>query len=161
MATKVLTGALAIVKRNGVPIGKMKDIRLQESIRRVRVGGIGTILPQEQPPVEWTGKLSCSFYEIDFRKSGIPDAIKRKVANKQDFEDQLVLDSEGVQIDIFRKVSDVIDPDTKLIKPKVEPYATVARCLIEGDNVNISEGQVSGRDQSFSYLDPILDAETA
>ncbi len=156
MATKILTGALAIVRVNGEPIGKMKDIRIQETIRRTRVGGLGTILPKEQAATEWSGSLTCSFYEINYNKSGIKNAIRRDVANLQDFEDQLVLDNDGVQIDIFRKVTDLIDPDTKLIKPKVEPYATVTRCQIEGDNVEIVEGQVSGRNQSFSYLDPVL-----
>jgi len=156
MATKILTGAMAIVRVNGVPVGKMKNVRLQESIRRTRIGGLGTILPVEQAATEWSGSLSCSFYEIDFTKTGIPGGLRRDVENKQAFEDQLILDSDGVQVDVFRKITDAIDPVTKLIKPKTVPYASVTRCLIEGDGVSINEGQVSGRDQSFSYLDPIL-----
>ena len=153
---KSLNGAVAIIRQRGIPIGKMQAVTLTESVRRARVGGLGTILPQEQAAVEWSGTLTCQFYEIDYSKSGIPGAIRRDVANKQAFEDQLVLDSEGVQIDIFKKIGDVIDPNTKLIRPNVVPYATVTRCLIDSDGININEGQISGRNQSFSYLDPIL-----
>lgn len=153
---KVLTGALAIIRQNGVAIGKMRNVRLQETIRRARVSGLGTILPQEQAAVEWSGTLSCSFYEINFFQSGIRNGIRRDVANKQEFENQLVLDSEGVQIDIFKKISDVVDAETGLIGDAIKPYATVTRCLIDNESIDISEGQISGRDQSFMYLDPVL-----
>lgn len=165
---QVLTGALAIIKVNGQAVGLMRNVRISESTRRVPVRGLGSILPKEAPVTEWAGTLSCSFWEISYEKSGIPNAIRRDVGlgnaasqiasgiNSANFEDQLVLDPDGVQIDLFKKITDVIDPNTKLINPKAIPYAIVGRCLIESDNINIDEGNVSGRDQSFVYLDPVL-----
>ena len=165
---KVLTGAIAIVVVDGKAVGLMKDIRDNEDVRRMRVGGIGTVLPQELPVTEWNGSISCSFYEIDFASSGIPKAIRRDVGvgnaasqvaagnNNANFEDNLVLDDVGVQLNIFKKVKDVIDPNTGLIIPNRIPYAIITRCFIEVDGVTISEGNVSGRDQSFKYLDPIV-----
>lgn len=159
---KVLTGAIALISVGGQTIGKMKSVRVQESIRRMPVRGIGTILPSEQAVTEWEGTLSCEFMEVDFKKTGITDAIRRvfpniasQVLNQEtSFEDQLVLDAEGVQVDIFKKVSDVVDA-TGIIKPKLEPYATVYNCLIESDSFDISEGSIAGHSQSFKYLTPI------
>ena len=56
---------------------------------------------------------------------------------------------------IYKKITDVTFVDG-LIKPKKEIYAKITRCMIESDNVTIDEGNVSGRDQSFQYLDPII-----
>lgn len=159
---KVLTGAIALIKVGNQVIGKMKSIRCQESFRRTPVRGIGTILPSEQAVTEWDGTLSCEFMEVDFSKSGITDAIRRVFPNiasqiltgGSSFEDQLVLDSEGVQVDIFKKVSDVVDPSGR-IKPKLQPYATVYNCLIESDSFDISEGAIAGHSQSFKYLTPL------
>ena len=121
-------------------------------------------MPSEQAVTEWDGTFSCEFMEILFKDTGIPDAIKRQFTSTrsqvligaESFEDQLVLDSEGVQVDIFKKVSDIIDPITGIIKPKLVPYATIARILIESDSFDITEGGIAGHSQSFKCLDPVI-----
>ena len=164
----VLTGALAIIKVNGNAVGLMRNVRISESTRRVVVRGLGSIVPKEAPVVEWSGTVSCSFYEINYATSGIKDAIRRDVGvgnttsqiasgnDQTNFEDNLVLDQFGVQLDVYKKLKDIVDPATGLIIPQVKPYAIVGRCMIESDNVTIDEGNVSGRDQSFMYLDPVV-----
>lgn len=163
----VLTGAIAIIKVNGQPVGLMRNVKINESTRRIPVRGLGSLLPKEAPVVEWAGTVSCSFFEINFKKSGIPNAIRRDVGmgnaasqiatgNPQaNFEDDLALSTQGVQLDLYKKLKDITGP-TGLIIPKVEPYAIIGRCLIESDSINIDEGNVSGRDQTFMYLDPII-----
>ena len=161
-STNVLTGAIALIKVQGEVIGKMKSVRCQEQIRRQPVRGLGTVIPSEQAVTEWEGTLSCEFMEIEFQKTGIKNAIRRIFPNiasqvltgETSFEDQLVLDVEGVQIDIFKKVTDVINPDGT-IKPKLRPYAIVQRCLIESDSFDISEGSIAGHSQSFKYMTPL------
>lgn len=158
----ILTGAIALIKVDGVVIGKMRSVRCQENMRRVPVRGIGTIMPSEQAVVEWDGSLSCDFMEILFQKTGIKNAIRRVFPNigsqvlngNASFEDQLILDVDGVQIDIFKKVSDVVDAQG-IIKPKLVPYAIVKNCLIESDSFDISEGSIAGHSQSFKYLVPL------
>ena len=160
---KVITGAIALIKVDGIVIGKMKSVRCQENIRRIPVRGIGTILPSEQAVTEWEGTLSCEFMEIRFEETGIRNAIRRVfpniasqvLAGNESFEDQLVLDTQGVQIDIFRKVTDLVDPVTGHIKPKLVPYAIVRNCLIESDSFDLSEGSIGGHSQSFKYLVPL------
>ncbi|SHL15057.1 hypothetical protein SAMN05444266_102220 [Chitinophaga jiangningensis] len=140
----------------------MRNVTATENIRRVPVRGIGTIMASEQAVTEWEGTLTCEFMEVRFDKTGIKNAIRRafpsigsQVLNDgTSFEDQLILDTEGVQLDIFKKVSDVIDAQG-VIKPKLQPYASVKNCLIESDSFNISEAAIAGHNQSFKYLTPI------
>lgn len=152
----VLTGAIAIVRVAGTVVGRMRSIRVTENISRADVSGLGTIFTIEAPAVRHSGTLSASFYEIDFKLSPIANAIRRDVATNQEFQDQLCLLENGVQIDIFKKERDIIDPATGLVVPKVTPYATITRVLIESDGFDINEGAVAGRDQSFRFLDPVL-----
>lgn len=161
---RVLTGAIAIIRVKGIPVGKMRNIRYVENISRVQVRGIGTILASELAAVAWDGQLSCDFFEVRFQTSGIKDAILRNFTSArsriadglESFEDQLVLEQDGVQIDIFKKVADVIDPVTKIIKPAAVPYASIGRAFIESDGFDITDGGVSGHNQSFRCLDPVL-----
>lgn len=165
---QALTGALAIIKVGGNAIGFMKNFHVSDQIRRVEIRGLGTILPQESDVVEWAGTVTCDFYEIDYKISGIPGAIERAVGpgntaskiasgnNTPNFEDNLVLDATGVQIALYKKVEDYIDPKTGLINPAAVSYANLTRCFPTGENITIDEGQVSGRGQSFVFLDPIV-----
>ena len=164
MADKVLTGAIAIIKSGGQVVVRMRSVRCQESYRRQPVVGLGTIIASEKPVTGFDATISCDFMEVSLKASGIPSAIRRKFANIQSqvfdgnasFEDQLLLDADGVQIDIYKKVADILQPDGT-IKPKAVPYAIVRRCLIESDSFDISEGNVAGRSQSFAYLDPLVE----
>lgn len=156
MADQVMTGALGLIKRNGTVIGKMRNIRWSEPTRRQDVQGIGSLLIQETPAVQHTGTLTCDAYAIDFSKSVIPGAIRRDVQTTAEFEDNVVLDNEGVQIDVFKKVADVKDPDTGKIRSKLQPFAVFRRVFIEVDGSEITEGAISGHNQSFRYLDPVI-----
>lgn len=63
---KVMTAPLAIIQINSVTVGKMKNVRITENIRRGRVTGVGRLNPEELPALEWSGSLSCSSYTINF-----------------------------------------------------------------------------------------------
>lgn len=152
----VLTGAIAIIKSNGQPIGKMRNVRVTETIRRQDVRGIGRITVAESPAIEHGGTITCGWYEVDFQTTGVPNAIRRDVSTVQEFEDNILLDDDGVQIDIFKKIEDFVDPNTGLRKAKLVPHAIVTRVLIEQEDLDINEGQASGHNQNFKFLDPIL-----
>ena len=159
----VLTGAIALIKVKGEVIGKMKSIRAQENYRRQPVKGLGTIIASEYPVTDFEGTLSCEFFSVDLTKDGLKGAILRSFNNVgsrvltggDSFEDQMVLEETGIQVDIFKKVTDVIDPVTGVIKPKLVPFATIHKAFIESDSFDISEGAISGHSQSFKYLAPI------
>jgi hypothetical protein len=153
---QVLTGALAIIKKNGTVIGRMRNIRVNENTNLGEVRGIGTIFTIEAPALAHGGTWSCDFYEIDFTKTGIPGAIRRDVQTNEEFEDQLLGNEDGFQIDIFRRVKDAVDPNTGKIKLKAIPHACLKRCFLDSEGLDISEGAISGHSQSGKYLDPII-----
>jgi hypothetical protein len=158
MSTKVMTAPLAIIKVNGVAIGKMKNIRVTENIRRGKVQGIGELTPQEIPALEWSGSLNAGFYSITFNNQDplIKSALLRNVNTLQEFVDTVILQEEGLQIDIMKKVKDVQDPNTKIITPQLEVFASIRGAFSTKEGFDISEGQISGRDVDFEYITPIL-----
>lgn len=153
---RVLTAPLAIIKVNGVPVGKMRNIRVTETIRRGRVGGLGTLTPSELAALEWSGTLTSQFYSINLKTTGIPGALIRQAPAVQDFVDNTLLQENGVDIVIFKKIVDHLDPVTGLLVPQLEEYATIVGGFVDREGFDISEGQLSGQDQDFSYLNPIL-----
>ena len=151
----VMHGALAIIRRNGTPIGRMRNVRWTENLRDQEVRGLGTILVQESPVVEHGGTLQCDFYEVDFKTTGIPGAIRRDVQTNQQFEDQILL-RDGLQLDIFKKVEDAVDPNTGLKTAKAQPYAIIRDLFINSEGADITEGAISGHNQQFRFNSPVL-----
>ena len=155
MATKTMTAPLAIIKVNGVPIGRMKNIRLTENIRRGNVLGLGRLTPLEKPPLEWDGSLSTSFYLIDFSDEIIEKTLLRKVQTVDEFVDTVLLNENGVTVDIMRKVKDTVAANG-VVTPKLEVFASIKGCVMTSEGFDISESQISGRDASFEYLTPVI-----
>lgn len=155
---KVMTAPLAIIKVNGKAIGKMKNIRVNESIQRGNVQGIGNLTPDELPALKWSGNLSAGFYTIKLDKQDelTKNALLRNVSNVQEFVDTVLLQEEGLQIDIMKKVKDYRDPNTGVIYPQFELFASVRGAFISKESFDISEGQISGKDVDFEYMTPIL-----
>lgn len=151
---KVITGALAVIRVNGVAVGKMKNIRITETVQRGEVRGIGTIVPSELPALTWSGTLTCDFFNIDFSVSQIPGAIYRNLATLQQWVDSIVLQEDGITVDIYKKVT--TGPTSGLIPSQEVPYATIKGLFLNTESFDISEGQISGRNQSFQYLYPIM-----
>lgn len=155
---KVLTAPLAVIKVGGVAIGKMKNIRVTENIRRGSVVGIGRLTASEIPAIGWSGSLSAGFYSITFNNQDqlIKKAILRNVNNLQEWVDTVLLQEEGIQVDIMKKIKDSIDPVTGIITPDYEVFASIRGGFATKEGFDISEGQISGRDVDFEYLTPIL-----
>jgi len=162
--TKVLTGAIGIIKVGNTVIGKMKGIRVTENVQRGEVRGIGTIVPSELPALSWRGTLTCDFFAIDLKQSQIPGAINRDVSaatyntssSTEKWVDQVTLQEVGVQIDIYKKIPLSTNAQTGIITPDEEPYATIKEAFLDSESFDVTEGQISGRNQSFMYKSPIL-----
>jgi hypothetical protein len=155
---KVLTAPLAIIKVGTQVIGKMKNIRVTETIRRGRVSGLGELTPQELPALEWNGTLNCSFYLIDIKKTGVPTAYPREyLTSPQEVIDHLTLDEDGVDIVLFKTINaGSFNATTGLIESTTETIATIKGAFIDRDGFDVTEGQISGKDQDFTYMNPIL-----
>lgn len=161
MANKVktLTAPLAIIQINSVPVGKMKNVRITESIRRGRVTGLGELTPSELPALEWQGGLSCSSYSINFNllANHIKKGTFRDLGNINDWANALLLQEDGLEIAILRKVKNgAIDPETGAVSVSYETFAQVNGAFATREGFDIQEGQISGRDTEFEYTTPIL-----
>ena len=156
---KVMTAPIAIIQIDGITICKMKSVRVTENIRRSKVTGIGRFNPDELPPVEWSGSLSCSSYTINFNllANKMVRGSFRNSASIEDWTNALLLQEEGLEIAIMRKVKDgAIDIKTGQIKAKFETFAKINAAFVTREGFDIQEGQISGRDTEFEYLEPIL-----
>ena len=159
MEKKVMTAPLAIIQINSVTVGKMKNVRLTESIRRGRVTGLGTLTPSELPALEWQGSLTCSSYTINFNLlANISKKGTFRNANSlEEWANALLLQEDGLEIAILRKVKDgEIDAETGVVKSKYETFAKVSGAFATREGFDIQEGQISGRDTEFEYTTPIL-----
>ncbi len=158
MAEKVMTAPLAKIVKNGVTIGKMKNVRVTETIRRGRVSGIGELTPQELPALEWNGTLNAQFYTIDLKKAtNSLDKIGRDGFDVQNYIDNVLLQEEGVDIVFYKKIPDTVDQTTGLVTAtKEDEFAQIKGCFIDREGFDITEGQISGKDQDFTYTTPIL-----
>jgi hypothetical protein len=153
--TKTMTAPLAIIKVGGVPVGKMRNIRLTENIRRGKVQGIGSLNPSELPALEWDGQLNCSAYLIDFSTEIAKEALLRTVQTVDQFVDTILLQDNGITIDIMRKVLDQTLANGVKV-PKLEVFASIKGCFITREGFDISESQISGRDADFEYITPVI-----
>ena len=151
--TRVMTAPLAIIKINSVTVGKMKNVRITETIRRGRVTGVGRLNP------EWSGSLSCSSYTINFNLLANVSKLGtfRNAATVEEWANAILLQEAGLEISILRKVKDgEIDTETGLVKTKYETFAKVNAAFATREGFDVQEGQISGRDTDFEYLEPIL-----
>lgn len=156
---RAMTAPLAIIQINSVTVGKMKNVRLTENIRRGRVGGIGRMTPSELPALEWQGTLSCSAYTINFNLllNKLKRGFYRNAGSLEAWANALLLEENGLEISILRKVKDgEIDPETGMVNTKYETFAKVTGAFATREGFDIQEGQISGRDGDFEYLEPVL-----
>ncbi|MFA6832708.1 MAG: hypothetical protein WCR36_10670 [Bacteroidaceae bacterium] len=159
MEKKVMTAPLAIIQINGVTVGKMKNIRLTESIRRGRVTGLGTLTPSEIPALEWQGSLTCSSYSINFNllANVSKKGTFRNSDSLEEWANALLLQEDGLEIAVLRKIKDgEIDTETGVIKSKYDTFAKVSGAFATREGFDIQEGQISGRDTEFEYTTPVL-----
>lgn len=156
---KVMTAPLAIIKINGKSVGKMKNVRITEQIRRGRVSGLGRLNPSELPALEWSGTLSCSSYSINFNLLANNSKLGtfRNAGTVDAWANAILLQEAGLEIAIMRKVKDgEIDVETGLVNSKLETFAKVTGAFANREGFDVQEGQISGRDSEFEYLEPIL-----
>lgn len=157
--TKTMTAPLAIIQINSVTVGKMKNVRITENIRRGRVTSIGRLNPEELPAIEWSGSLTCSSYSINFNllANKIVKGSFRNAQTVDDWANAILLQEDGLEISILRKVKNgQIDPQTGMVQVKYETFAKVNGAFVTREGFDIQEGQISGRDTEFEYLEPIL-----
>jgi enhancing lycopene biosynthesis protein 2 len=157
MSTQTITGPIALVKINGITIGKIKDIRATETYSRGEVRGIGNLQAQEVPILSHSGTFSIESFLVDLNSQGVKELLNREVISLEQFINSITMNEQGIDIFIYKKVPKTIDPTSKLVTAIDEqPIGVLRRCFLDNVSFNISEGQVSSHSQSGRFLDPIL-----
>ena len=148
---RVMTAPLAIIQINSVTVGKMKNVRITENIRRGRVAGVGQLNPSELPALEWQGQMSCSSYTINFNllANKLKKGTFRNAGSLESWANAILLQEDGLEIALLRKVKG-------LVATKYENFAKVNGAFATREGFDLQEGQISGRDTDFEYLEPIL-----
>lgn len=150
-----LTAPLALIKVNGKVVGRMKNLTVTETFRRVTVYGLGEATPQELPMTQWNGSLTAGFYEVKFDETGIPGAVSRNADSVRAFIDNIVLDNKGVDVVLLKRVEDTVDDNGLRVGKWIE-HITIKGAFMEQESLDLSEGQVAGHNQNFAYKTPIL-----
>lgn len=154
MADRVMTAPLAIIKVNGVAIGKMRNIQITETVRLQTVVGIGRLAPDEIDPLSWNGTLNAGFFLVDMRQPVFPGAIQRVAQTVQDWENTLLF-SDGVQVDIMRKIKTGVSL-SGIVSTDLQIFASIKGAFPNRESFDITEQQISGRNVDFEYITPIL-----
>ncbi len=159
---KTITAPIAIIKvsdGNGgfKTIGKMKNIRVTETFRRIDVKGIGAFYPSERPPVDWNGTLTCQSFVVNLALAGMIGAPNRQTNDPEKFANTLLMNEKGISIFLYKKVKNEVNPATGIVESILEePITAIHDAFIERESFDLVEGQVMGKDQDFSYLTPVL-----
>ena len=155
MAT--VTGPIALIKVNGITIGKIRDIRDTETLARAEVRGIGDLEVQETPVIGHSGTFSVDSFLIDLKSSGISQLIKRQVISPEQYVNTVLLNEIGVDIYIYKKIPTTIDSTTQLVTGVgEEAIAILRKCFLDSASFNISEGQMSTYSQTGRFLSAII-----
>lgn len=152
---RVMTSPLAILKIGGKAVGKAKNVNITETIRRGDVVGIGKIAASEKPVLGWNGTMNFGFFLIDFSIMPLPGAINRNANSVQQWEDTLILQENGIQVDIMRKVASSTNA-AGIITSSLVVFASVMGAFANRESFDITEQQISGRNIDFDYITPIL-----
>lgn len=155
---RVMTAPIALIQIDGQTVGKMKNVRITETIRRGRVTGIGRLNPEEVPALEWNGTLSCSSYTINFNLLANVSKIGtfRNVDTAETWANAILMQEDGLEFVVMRKEKGTFDPETGTFTSELKTFAKVNGAFATREGFDIQEGQISGRDTEFEYLEPIL-----
>lgn len=150
-----MTAARAIITRNGIPIGYMKNLRVTENKQRGSVMGLGEITKKERPILAITCTWSCDFYLIDLSRTGIPGLDNREVQSVQEYKDTLTLLNIPVDITVWKK--DVLTVSNNVVTAtKKDVLCTIKDVYLDSTSWDVSENAISGLAQSGEYTTPVI-----
>jgi hypothetical protein len=155
--TTPITAPVATVVVNGITIGKIKDITASETLSRAEVRGLGSLAADSVPVMSYMGTFSVGAFLVDLSSSGIQSLWNRNVQSVQEFIDSILMNEQGVDIYLYRRIPTTIDPTTQLVTAtEQKPIAILRRCFLDSTQFAINDGQIATYNQSGKFLDPIV-----
>jgi len=151
-----MTAVKAIIKVDGIAIGQMRSIRATENIQRGDVRGLGNMFSQELPALGVTCTFNCDFYCIDLTRTGIPGLDPKNVQSLESYANSLMLGKKPIDVYIYKKDANVTTGQLIVDETEEKDFAVIRDLFLESSSFDITEGQISGRNQSGRYLTPIM-----
>jgi hypothetical protein len=165
-SNRVLSAPLAIIYLDGTPIGKMRDIQLNEQYTRANVTELGNIYNVEVPIVGTNFTFTASASVIDLRRIGdVKNGLVVDINDTEEVAKALILGELGCTLEVYRLVK--TDKKQLALDSKYDPAATnlaansqpellvkVQNCFIESRSFQLSDGQVATQQISGRYLTP-------
>ena len=155
MPNQTFTSPMAVIKQAGVAQAFIRSFTINENYQRGSVQGLGSLVDIEAPPIKIDCTASFDFYATKFKDSAMNNAIERGALSFEDFANNFIL-KDGISIDIYKRVATGNTNAQGLKTSELELVGTISKLFITSDSLNLSEGSIGGRSQSFKYLDPIL-----
>jgi len=156
MDDRVMTAVKAIIKVNGVAIGIFRSIRTNENIQRGDVRGLGNMTSQELPALGITCTFNADMYMINLRRSTIEGLDPRNVNSVEAYANSLLLGQRPVDLYIYKKDANVTGGQLIVENFDEADFAIIRDLHLESSGWDITEGQISGRNMSGRYLNPVI-----
>lgn len=153
----VFTAPLAIVKINGIAVGKLRSLQFTENIQRGEVQGLGELTLQEVPALSIKCQFQADSYLIELKKLGnIDDPFwPINASTEQEFVNSILLGEVGVDLFVYSKIPKTTNG--KIIT-NIDDFliGIASECFMNSKSMNIQEGQVAGKNISGIYLTPMM-----
>jgi len=151
-----MTAARAIIKRNGVAIGLIRNLRCTEANQRGSVMGLGRVTKLERPLLSITCTWSCDFYMIDLKKTGIPGLDNREVQTVEQYVDTKVLLNVPIDIVVYKKDILTVSDKNVVTATKGTVFCTIKDIYLDNTSWDVTENQISAFNQSGEYTTPVI-----
>lgn len=152
---RTMTSPKAIIKVDGKPIGYIRNLRTTETIQRGSVQGLGRLTKRELPALAITCTWNCDFYLIDLNTSGIPKLDNRNVQTVDQYKNTKILLERPVDIYVYKKDNPTVENGVVTAYSE-SVFAIVRNVYLNSSGWDITENQISARNQSGEYTDPII-----
>lgn len=154
---KVFTAALAIIEIAGVSVGKIKSLQFTENMQRGEIQGIGKLTLSEVPIISVRCSFTADSYAIDFTKLGtVPDPFwPISAKTSAEFANTILLNEKGVNLHIYSKIPKTTNADGIVTDISKYKMGVVSDCFLDSRVFSIQEAQVSGKNITGRYLEPM------
>lgn len=153
----VFTAALAIIEIGGISVGKIKSLQFTENVQRGEVQGIGSLSLAEVPAISIRCSFTADSYAIDFSKLGtVPDPFwPTSAKTAAEFANTILLNEKGVNLHIYSKIPKTTSASGIVTDISRYKMGVVSECFLDSRVFSIQEAQVSGKNITGRYLEPM------
>lgn len=157
----VFTAPKAYIKINNEIAGFVRNLTFQENVGRANVQGLGSLLLQEVPAVNYQCNWTVDQFFISF-KTPVVEGMIHRLGSVKEIIDTLVFSEQGFAIMIYSKTIQSEDTSRKMVTEVDKTGQTIAMlnpCFVNNQNFSLAEGGVAGYNVSGIYLNPIATQE--